>query len=291
MKAITPNPPKWSMGKEKRMKLDKEKVQTPSPLDYHPNPSSVKMNAPGFSIPSARKPYEGTEVPPPGHYHPEKSKNNDFKYSFPYETRESKVDPDNGPAKYSPNYDSVLPVASKQSIGHADRFEDDFYNEFDIGPATYEVNDEWKKSAPSYSFPKQEQRAPVESHTSPGPAEYDHHDEFDVNKLKDKGWSLSGKNLIEKTEFDTTPAPSHYTPQLPQDHVPGGDIGKSEKHPLEKEKVQVPAPNLYQPYVDLVKEHHPNFSFGFERRSPPRKDKGGHETIYDVRISAGSKIK
>lgn len=271
------------------MVLDKEKLMTPGPLDYHPQPGTVKENHPSYSIPAARRPYEGNDVPPPGQYCPERAKSRDFKYSFTRETRETKVDPENGPGKYSPNHNSVLPVAPKQSIGKAERFEDEFAAEFEPGPGQYELNDEWEKSAPHYSFPRQSQRPSLCLNNNPGPGEYEFDDEFAENERKEKGWTLAGRNDTGKHDFDIIPGPSEYNPQIPQDKVMGGDIGRAEKHTEDKEKLQIPGPNLYQPYVDLVREHHPHFSFGTERRNPPRIDNGGCDAIYDVRKSPGGK--
>lgn len=285
--AIYPAPPKWSMGKEKRMNLDKERLQCPGPQDYHPG--DIKgQNAPQYSIPMARRPKSSTDVPSPLHYYPEKSKFKDIKYTVPQASRESKIDPENGPAKYSPNFDSVLPVPPSKSVGRADRFEADLEEDFHVGPGAYDINDDWEKTAPRYSFGKDERRNVVPNSENPGPAEYTVVDEFDDNVVKQRGWTLSGKLLPEKNSIDITPAPSQYNPKVPQDKTLGGTIPKAEKHPDNKESCAVPAPNLYQPYVDLVTEHHPHYSFGTGKRTSPSKDKGGNPTIYDVRKSTGS---
>lgn len=287
--ATHPSAPQYSMGKEKRIKLDKERVQGPGPLDYHPG--YIKgSDPPHYSIPTAKRPKSTTDVPGPLHYYPEKSKNRDFKYSVPHQSREPKIDPENGPGRYTPNYDSVLQVPPSKSVGKAERFDDEFDENFEMGPGAYDINDDWEKPAPHYSFGRETQRPPMADNANPGPGEYPIKDLFDTNISKAKGCTISGKLIPDKHAIEATPAPSDYNPGLPQDKTLGGDIPKAQKHPESKEASATPAPNLYKPYVDLVTEHHPHFSFGTAKKMASPKDKGGNPTIYDITKPPGSSI-
>jgi len=258
-----------------------------------PDCSKSKENAPKYSFPQSRFPAPGNENPAPVDYRPVVAKNNDFQYSIPQATREPKYSAERGPGTYTPNINSVKVVAPQHAVPQASRFQDEaFLDDIHLGPGCHDINDEWEKSAPHYSFPKAAQRpSPELQNFVPGPGEYEFQDEFDENVAKDKGYTMRPKLEQQVNGFLATPSPLDYHPKIAQDKVIGGDIGKQVRvGPEIQTSSQVPAPNNYQPRVELVTEHHPEYGFGTADRIPKKKDKGGRHTIYDVRNSPGSRF-
>ena len=192
------------------------------------------------------------------------------------------------PGAYSPNYDSVKPVPTKQSFTRTEDKTQPNFEDVIVGPGTYDLNDDWEKTAPAYGFGTERRDKFYSINDNPGPGEYEQSGVFDRNAQNNKGPSLAGKNIIEPNEFDVTPAAGDYDPKVPRDKITGGDIGKNERSKENKEAEITPGPLQYTVNDALVKQKNAEYSFGTSKRENVKRDKGDNFTLYDTRRETGS---